>query len=219
MNIANMNTKFIPLSVVGFQIYDVPGGILKALRDETSEMIENNFVNSQPYNNRLAGIIEKEFLIQKSTEILNRYITTVAPIYWESTTHPENSKKKHLLFKNSFGTYDVWVNFQKRGEINPIHDHTGDLSFVIYLKLPYLLENEKNTPFAKNSNNPVLGTFNFIYPDSGSGGVETFPLPTDKNFEGKMIVFSSSLKHMVYPFFTSKDYRISISGNIIISNE
>ena len=36
----------------------------------------------------------------------------------------------------------------------------------------------------------------------------------DKSFEGKGFMFRSSQAHTVYPFYTSDDYRISISGNI-----
>ena len=39
-------------------------------------------------------------------------------------------------------------------------------------------------------------------------------LPIDKAWEGTMILFPSSLNHNVYPFYTSDDYRISISGNL-----
>jgi hypothetical protein len=34
-----------------------------------------------------------------------------------------------------------------------------------------------------------------------------------------MMLFPSKLKHGVNPFYTSDDYRISISGNIRIQNE
>ena len=36
----------------------------------------------------------------------------------------------------------------------------------------------------------------------------------DKEVEGKMVLFPSSLKHCVYPFFECDETRISISGNI-----
>jgi hypothetical protein len=34
-----------------------------------------------------------------------------------------------------------------------------------------------------------------------------------------MIMFPSSLNHMVSPFYTSDEYRISISGNLIVSSK
>jgi hypothetical protein len=213
---SNRFTEFVPLYVEGFQIYQVPGGVLKALQNETSEMLQNNFLTSTHYNEKLAGNIEKEFILKKSAEHLNYYISSVAPLYWKNTHLPSNTKQKHFIKKNNTD-YDVWVNFQKKGEINPVHNHGGDLSFVIYIQLPYLYEEENNLPSYKNSNIQVAGTFNFIYPCSAvRGGIASFMVKTDKSFEGKMIVFDSALSHIVYPFFTSDDYRISVAGNIEI---
>jgi hypothetical protein len=36
----------------------------------------------------------------------------------------------------------------------------------------------------------------------------------DNTWEGKMALFPADLNHIVYPFYTSEDYRISISGNV-----
>ena len=36
----------------------------------------------------------------------------------------------------------------------------------------------------------------------------------DKSWEGVMILFPADTAHQVYPFYTSDDYRISISGNL-----
>jgi hypothetical protein len=36
----------------------------------------------------------------------------------------------------------------------------------------------------------------------------------DKEWEGKIALFPAKLNHLVYPFYTSDEPRISISGNI-----
>ena len=38
---------------------------------------------------------------------------------------------------------------------------------------------------------------------------------SERNDIGKIIFFPSKLNHCVYPFYTSDDTRISISGNIL----
>jgi hypothetical protein len=48
------------------------------------------------------------------------------------------------------------------------------------------------------------------------GAVGQHIIEADRSYENKMIIFPSSLQHCVYPFFTSDDYRISLSGNIVI---
>ena len=40
-------------------------------------------------------------------------------------------------------------------------------------------------------------------------------LNVDKSYVGKMIMFKSSQVHGVYPFYTSNDYRITVSGNLV----
>jgi len=39
----------------------------------------------------------------------------------------------------------------------------------------------------------------------------------DKSWEGTIIMFPAFLHHMVHPFYTSDEYRISISGNLVIA--
>ena len=37
----------------------------------------------------------------------------------------------------------LWINYQKKNEFNPPHDHDGKLSFVIYLKNTGRVEKRK----------------------------------------------------------------------------
>ena len=41
----------------------------------------------------------------------------------------------------------------------------------------------------------------------------------DRNSAGKMVIFPATLKHSVYPFYTSDDYRISVSGNFTLRSK
>ena len=43
-------------------------------------------------------------------------------------------------------------------------------------------------------------------------------LAVDKTFEGKMLMFDASQMHYVSPFYTSNDYRITVSGNILLDD-
>ena len=38
----------------------------------------------------------------------------------------------------------------------------------------------------------------------------------DKNFEGYMAIFPSTLTHSVNPFYSTDEFRISISGNVSV---
>ena len=56
----------------------------------------------------------------------------------------------------------LWINYQKKNEFNPPHDHDGKLSFVIYLKIPEELKKE-NAEYKGKSCGP--GGIQFLYGD------------------------------------------------------
>ena len=109
----------------------------------------------------------------------------------------------------------IWVNFQKKGEFQPIHNHTGVFSFVIWMDIPYHSKDEAKLPSAKSSSDAKPGG-NFSFVTSGDTnrtvGDQIIKLSPEKN--GYCCFFPSDLSHQVYPFYTSDKDRISISGNI-----
>ena len=159
-----------------------------------------------PQNKNLAAFIEEEYLIEKS-------ILTLAP-YLETMVQEYRQVYKCHLEEKEFSLSKVWVNLQKKNEINILHNHDGNLSFVIWLKIPYKLDDEMNMKNAINAKaKEVSSNFALVYSDI-LGEINNFNLPVDKDWEGKIILFPSRLQHMVYPFQTSDEYRISVSGNI-----
>ena len=70
-----------------------------------------------------------------------------------------------IVFKNKidFVLQDLWVNFQKQHEFNPMHNHTGLWSFVIFMKIPYDWREQYEIPFFKESGDPSAGNFQFVY--------------------------------------------------------
>ena len=57
----------------------------------------------------------------------------------------------------------MWVNYQKQNEFNPLHDHNGVYSFVIWMKIPTRHFEQNKNPIALRSNNPKISTFEFRY--------------------------------------------------------
>ena len=107
------------------------------------------------------------------------------------------------------------MNLQQKYEYNPLHLHQGELSFVIWVNIPYDLEDEKKLPSMRSQTSPNLPSFKFRFPNfMGPGGMGTHIIEVDKSFEGKLILFPSYLLHEVSPFYTSDGYRISVSGNL-----
>ena len=109
----------------------------------------------------------------------------------------------------------LWVNFQKKGEFQPIHDHTGVFSFVIWMDIPYHSKDEGNIPIAKTSDkNHRGGNFSFVSASGITRSVSEYTIELSPEMNGCCCFFPSDLSHQVYPFYTSDKDRISISGNI-----
>tara|TARA_R110002110_G_scaffold407810_1_gene628961 strand:- start:638 stop:952 length:315 start_codon:yes stop_codon:yes gene_type:complete len=101
----------------------------------------------------------------------------------------------------------------KKHEFNPPHDHTGVLSFIIFVKIPYNLKEEENQfPITNLQHTSKLGFLNTL----SDGSINLKVINVDKSYEGKMLMFPSAQMHEVFPFYTSDDYRITVSGNLRI---
>ena len=181
--------------------HKLPNVIFNFLKEDL-KLEENNKVR---YNEKLAGNIDKELLITNLNENVEKYLCEKAKEFyiWESNL---NEEKINLVIN------DLWVNYQKKYEFNPIHDHGGNVSFVCWVQIPYNLKDELNLDNCKNSNSSCKSLFSFLYTNP-FGKIVTDLLMIDKDWEGTIIFFNSKLKHTVYPFFTSDEYRISVSGN------
>ena len=110
---------------------------------------------------------------------------------------------------------DCWVNFQHEGDFNPIHDHAGLFSFVIWMKIPTDWKEQKKLPRCIDSTSSSVSNFQFLYTNH-LGKIKTYTYHMSPEMEGTMIFFPAKLKHTVYPFYDCKEERISISGNISI---
>ena len=183
----------------------VSSSTLEELKQEAKFILENSN-KFKKHNNKLAGNLEKEYISHKSLEILRPYLISLANEFHKNLTGNEHYPQLDIT--------DLWINFQKKYEYNPLHDHAGNLSFVIWVQIPYSLKDELSHPNCINSNSPSNSLFEFVYTNF-LGKVSTSDIHLDKSWEGTIIMFPSSLKHMVYPFYTSDEYRISISGNLM----
>ena len=189
----------------------LPSWMLAEMKKEMFAIQENNFQNSKaiPANRNLAGHIKHEYK-------LPHLIDKLEPIMLDLAAQYDN----RFSFFETIGTFkgerklkltELWVNFQKKYEFNPVHHHTGVLSFVIWIQIPYQLDQE-NSVFS-NVELPMTSKFIFHY-SSIIGQPANLPLPVDSSWEGQLALFPSMLPHSVSPFYTSDDYRISMSGNL-----
>jgi len=156
------------------------------------------------YNKNLAGFINEEKSYNKNdiewfSNAFLKYLSDYANQLHKYGHFPKQTSKLKLT--------SLWINYMKAGEFNPIHSHDGDLSFVIYLDVPSILE-EKSTEYITSASKP--GSIDFFYCESQHFCV------TNYNYfpkTGDMIIFPATLKHMVNPFYLNVE-RVSVSGNI-----
>ena len=173
---------------------------------ETGTLDKNGIVQM---NQSLAGQITKEYQITKTRKLLDPFLEEMGRVYQKEWDYsPEKNSNKDLKVES------VWVNMQKKQEINPLHNHDGTLRFVAWLYVPFKLEDERNMPNCKNSRTVELAsTFQFVY-ITALGTIANCPMFVESGWEATIIMFPAKLLHMVYPFQTSDDYRISIAGNL-----
>ena len=182
------------------------------ITDKLNEVIKGK--NLQPANMDLAGNIKNEFLIPEGKEHV--YPLIFALIDKHKEQYPQHFKKitgytgkKEI----SLQLHSLWVNFQKKYEFNPIHVHEGLFSFVFWHKIPYKIENEIARYPNMKPDQVKAGHFAFLQIGE-MGRIQSIDLPVDNTWEGKVALFPADLNHVVYPFFTSDDVRITISGNV-----
>lgn len=189
-----------------------------ALIKKEVEIIKSNFstaVDARPY---LIGHLKKSYDIVQSRDIIERIVLKLVKDYKPHVnTHikslsifpEEDIERKELKLDR------CWVNFQQKHEFQPIHDHAGVFSFIIFYQIPFLFRDEVIASPGSNANEQLSGMLNFHYIDY-AGSISSMAIPADKNWEGRIFVFPAKLHHSVYPFYSSDDFRITISGNLSI---
>jgi hypothetical protein len=189
---------------IGYLTRQLTAEELSPIWEEISQ-IKGNFDSAEKFNQDLAGNIKKEFLLINNLTYLENLLLPDAQDFIDRNNYKKESNSKLCLDYS-------WVNFQTKHEFNPTHSHAGILSFVIWLKIPYSAKEEKNLGPGKDSNTNAPGHFEFLYTDT-LGQIKSLLVACDQEMEGTMLMFPASLMHAVYPFYTSDDYRISVSGN------
>lgn len=172
--------------------------------------------STKSMNRNLIGHIKNQTMLVKLKDDKEwiEYIKQVCEAF-SLQFQPNTKVIADLLVDDSFIdslTLDQpWVNKMKKTEFNPFHNHRGLYSYVIWVKIPYDIEDEKN--YFPDPNYVVTSTFSFIV--ACDKGLVQHPIEVDKNYEWEMVLFPATLWHGVYPFFTSEEERVSVAGNVL----
>jgi|TARA_R110000744_G_C19181151_1_gene542750 hypothetical protein len=174
--------------------------------------------NKKNCKQTLAGnIFKSELIIDKDNWF---YETTLKKLTERMFYRDLDEYHKYYIEKEDplpeFELSDFWVNFQKQYEFNPLHNHHGLYSFVVFMKIPTHWKEQHALPISVNSNAPVASDFEFVQSKKDNGECFTSQFPLSSEDEGRMLFFPASLYHQVYPFYGTEKERITISGNIVL---
>lgn len=95
-----------------------------------------------------------------------------------------------------------WVVSQFKGEYNPCHHHSGDLSCIIYTALPEGYQAEIDAE--SETHGPANGFVEFFHGERDLFRVNSMKFRPEV---GKAIIFPSSMRHFVYPFYCDGERR------------
>ena len=139
---------------------------------------------------------------KKNLKELNSLLTELITVYRQNFKL-DPSRTKTLTNNLPFKIDRPWINYQKKYEFIPQHNHDGIFSYTIWIDLP---DNEGEH----------ASTFQFTYSDI-QGILRTHTIKLNKKDNGRMLFFPSTINHQVYPFYNGNKKRISISGNILFN--
>ena len=75
-----------------------------------------------------------------------------------------------------------------------------------------------NFESSRGHNNKLAGKFCFQYTNS-LGDICNHFISADRSLQNQVLLFSGKMKHTVFPFYSSDDYRISVAGNFAIKGK
>lgn len=187
---------------------EVPESLFNSLKKECFSAEKNN----KRFISHIQGPYQPlHYKVEKNHTILKEYILNLTNVY--DKIFPELHNLKLFSDALPLTTSTFWINYQRKYEFLPNHNHDGVLSFVIWIHIPY-----ENKDESSNNEYSKAGCFEFTYLNI-FGKFFNHTIKLSKKDSGKIIIFPSLLQHCVYPFFTSNEVRISISGNVIFNSK
>lgn len=202
-----MQVNKVDFPNVGYLIAEFSDEELEPIRQEARKFLRTGFENAGRFNQGLAGHLNNEYHLVESKSYIESLVRPLIDVYRETFPLHDTKRKEYTL-------ENTWINFQKKHEFNPVHFHIGIFSFALWLRLPYDIQEEKSVfPHIVDTEN-ITANFCFQYTDA-LGNIQRYPIPADRTYQNKLLFFPAEMRHFVNPFYTSDEYRISVSGNFV----
>ena len=159
--------------------------------DEYAELLNHRNVGTDHNSYQIS--IPKKYI---DNSFFLGYVIHLAELYLKTTNQPEKinledgskggySRTTHMRDATGhYDGYDIWMNFTYKGDDNPLHNHSGHFSSIIYVQ----------DPDVESTHLPTIG-------------YKHFPK------EGEMLFFPALLHHFVEEKKTDSE-RITVSYNL-----
>ena len=158
------------------------------------------------------NIDDKQFFISDDEGLFqNEVLMPAAQSYFETYGTPFKLKSTHYHLP-TFSRF--WCRVSQDGDYQSIHDHQGIFTFVVWLKIPFEGEDERQVQAGFR---PEASDFVLCYPDT-CGQYQKRNWVLGKGAEGKMLFFPSDINHIVYPHYTTTEYRVALAGDIVFDS-
>lgn len=200
------NFTHVNLPNPGITLSNLPNDIFLHIMKEISDIIQDAKRSEEcKYNSSLAGNIEQQYYLNNSYHVAKPFLEEMANEY--------SKYWNYMPKEEGYELQSLWANLQKKYEFNPLHSHNSSISFVCWLQIPYSIHDEITRPHVIQSRAKAASIFQFVY-NNIFGRIEHEDFYVDNDWSGRIVMFPAALCHQVYPFYTSDDFRISISGNL-----
>ena len=193
----------------------VEGKLPEDTVDSLWKLIEESKKQPESMKSELAGNISSSIRLDGGSPLIEDFMQNIIPKYIQQSINSFGSPYRLEMKEGQIWNLEsLWVNFQKKHEFNPMHDHGGVYSFVIWMQIPTSYEEQRKLPICAESNaDGNISNFAFTFTNT-LGRICQFVYNMEKDAEGYMVIFPSEMKHEVFPFYENDGERISISGNI-----
>jgi len=189
----------------------MPMDLIHLLDKKATKMLGNEQL-SKEFNHaqNLAGNVKKEvrypqsWMSTKEFKPVVHYMGEMVKAY---ISIPPASETISPEFVGKLLIESMWMVSQWAGDFNPFHIHEGQLSGVIYLRIPPGLKQE----YSEEDHYPTVGDIVFFH-----GQAATFSGHKMQHTPkvGDIFLFPNWLSHGVYPFRTKGQERRSVSFNL-----
>ena len=170
--------------------------------------------NAKWEGNRLISIEEdfKQFPLNDDDNLFqNNVLRPCTDKYFETYGCPLKQKTTHT-HELAFSRF--WCRASLDGDYQIIHDHQGIFTFVVWLTVPFEGADERQVQAGFR---PEASDFVLVYPDT-CGQLQKRNFVLGKGAEGKMLFFPSDINHIVYPHYTTQEYRIALAGDVALNS-